>query len=133
MRDVRPNRLKILALSATAAFVLAGCGGSGEEAAGGSASDSGDSGGSAIPLVAIDNEFDPAELEVPAGKEVTVEFTNDGEAPHTFTSEELGIDTGTIEAGDSKTVTFMAPEDDTEFVCTIHAESDDMVGTIGVK
>ncbi|MDQ4143360.1 MAG: cupredoxin domain-containing protein [Actinomycetota bacterium] len=134
MRLARLVHPKLLALSAVALFALAGCSGD-SGAASSEQSDTGSSsaGGDAVSLVAVDNDFEPTDLEVPAGQEVTVEFTNDGEAPHTFTSEELGVDTGTIDSGESKTVTFMAPESDTEFVCTIHAESDDMVGTIGVK
>lgn len=84
-------------------------------------------------ISAVDNEFEPTELQLTPGEEVTVEFTNDGETAHTFTSEELGFDTGTVDAGDSAEVTFTAPEDDTTFVCTIHEASHDMVGTIVAK
>jgi plastocyanin len=59
---------------------------------------------------------------VPSG-EVTVEFTNDGQNPHTFTSDDLGFDSGTVEAGQSTTVTFEAPSEATPFECTIHGAS----------
>jgi len=132
MRANTPG-IKALALGAFALLTLGACGGS--ETSSDSAASSGTGGGRAeqVTLSAIDNEFEPTELTVPGGGEVTVEFTNDGETVHTFTSEELGFDSGSVDAGDSKTVTFTAPDGDAEFVCTIHAESDDMVGTIVVE
>jgi plastocyanin len=75
-----------------------------------------------VTLSAVDNSFEPSELAVASG-EVTVEFTNDGENPHTFTSEELGFDSGTIQPGDSKSVTFEAPDKATPFECSIHGSS----------
>lgn len=81
-------------------------------------------------ITGVDNAFEPTELELPAGEEVTVEFTNDGDAPHTFTSEEMGFDTGSVEPGATAEVTFTVPDEDTPFVCVIHEESDDMVGTV---
>ena len=125
-------------LFAVAALGLTACGGSSEsdegtKSASGSEAPAAGGGGTTIELSAIDNEFEPTDLEVKAGEEVTVNFTNDGETVHTFTSDELGFDSGNIDAGDSKTVTFTAPDSDTEFVCTIHLESDDMVGTISIK
>jgi plastocyanin len=81
-------------------------------------------------VAAVDNAFEPTELELSAGEETTVSFTNDGDAPHTFTSEELGFDSGTVEPGATAEVTFTAPDEESTFVCTIHEQSDDMVGTI---
>ncbi|HEU4488758.1 MAG TPA: cupredoxin domain-containing protein [Actinomycetota bacterium] len=101
--------------AAALALVLGACGGDG----GGSSSGGG---GGEVTLSAVDNSFEPSELAVASG-EVTVEFTNDGENPHTFTSEELGFDSGTIQPGDSKTVTFEAPDEATPFECSIHGSS----------
>jgi plastocyanin len=94
-------------------LLLGACGGDDSGAGGG---------GATVSIAALDNSFDPAELSVPSG-EVTVEVTNDGENPHTFTSEELGFDTGTLQGGESKTVTFEAPSEATPFECTIHGAS----------
>lgn len=105
------------------AMLFAACGG--DDDAGGDR----DAGG-AIQLTGVDNEFEPTELEVPSGQSVEVEFTNDGTNPHTFTSEELDFDTGIVDPGDTVTVTFEAPEGPTPFVCTIHVDSDNMVGEI---
>jgi plastocyanin len=115
------------------ALLLSACGGGGAEPsaedAGGQGAGSG-SGQSDVTIVGLDNEFDPTKLEVPSDGEVTVEFKNDGETIHTFTSEELGFDTGNVDPGGTSTVTFDAPDGEVEFVCTIHAGTDDMVGTI---
>lgn len=82
-----------------------------------------------IKVAAADNEFAPTELSVPDGK-LTVTVTNTGDEIHTFTIKSLDVDTGNIEPGESKTVTFDAPDAETPFVCTIHEASDNMVGTI---
>jgi plastocyanin len=100
--------------AAALALVLGACGG-GEESGGGG-------GGGGVTLSAQDNSFSPSELAVPSG-EVTVEFTNDGSNSHTFTSEEVGFDSGTVAGGESKSVTFEAPEAATDFECSIHGAS----------
>ncbi len=109
---------RMLIGAAALALVLGACGG-GEEGGG---SGGGGGGGGGVTLSAQDNSFSPSELAVPSG-EVTVEFTNDGSNSHTFTSEELGFDSGTVAAGESKSVTFEAPEAATDFECSIHGAS----------
>lgn len=115
--------LRITTVVAFAAVLFAACGG---DDGGGAGAE--DEGGSSISLSAVDNSFEPAELEVPSSGQVTVEFTNDGDNPHTFTSDEGGFDSGTVEGGQSKTVTFEAPDKEISFLCTVHGES--MSGTI---
>jgi plastocyanin len=110
---------RILIGAAALALVLGACGGDGGGSSNGGSSSGG---GGEVTLSAVDNSFDPSELSVPSG-EVTVEFTNDGENSHTFSSKQLGFDTGTIQPGDSKTVTFEAPDKATPFQCNIHASS----------
>ncbi|HZJ49532.1 MAG TPA: cupredoxin domain-containing protein [Actinomycetota bacterium] len=110
---------RILIGAAALALVLGACGG-GDESSG--TGDSGGGGGGGVTLSAQDNSFSPAELAVPSG-EVTVEFTNDGSNPHTFTSEEAGFDSGNVEPGASKSVTFEAPDGATAFECSIHGSS----------
>jgi plastocyanin len=122
-----------VSLFAVALLGLSACGGGEESSEGSSEGGAASGGGATIELSAIDSEFEPTDLEVKAGEEVTVNFTNNGEIVHTFTSEELGFDSGNIEGGDSKTVTFTAPDEDVKFVCTIHETSDDMVGAIVVE
>ncbi|MDP9068389.1 MAG: cupredoxin domain-containing protein [Actinomycetota bacterium] len=122
--------MRLIVASLAALFLLGACSNGAEPAAEPAPAAGGGGGNSSTSISAVDNEFEPTELALTAGEEVTVTFTNDGEAPHTFTSEELGFDTGTVDPGASAEVTFTAPEEETPFVCTIHAESDDMVGTI---
>ena len=127
--------LKLLAIFAFAAIVLAACGGDdddgGETATGDSeqSEDEGDTGGGAsLELSAQDNSFSPAELSAPAGEEVTVTFTNDGNNPHTFSSEDAGFDSDTVESGDTAEVTFTMPDAPTEFLCNVHGAA--MSGTL---
>lgn len=120
--------MRLIAISFAALFLLGACSGDSEPAGGSSGGAGGASGANSIS--AVDNEFQPAELELEAGEEVTITFTNDGETIHTFTSEELGFDTGNVDPGATAEVTFTAPDEETRFVCTIHEETDDMVGTI---
>ena len=109
---------RILIGAAALALVLVACGG-GDESSG---TGGGGGGGGEVALSAQDNSFSPKELAVPSG-EVTVEFTNDGENPHTFSSEEAGFDSGTVDPGASKSVTFEAPDGATAFQCNIHGSS----------
>lgn len=80
-----------------------------------------------VQLALQDDMFAPQTLELTAGSEVTVEVTNDGNNPHTFTIPSLDVDTGTLQPGDSTQVTFTAPGHETEFRCVIHSS---MTGTI---
>lgn len=116
----RGSRLLLVGVMA----LSVGCQGGDDGGAGGD-----QTGGEAIEVTALDNEFDPTEVEVPEG-EVTIRFTNDGTNSHTFTIESLGVDTDTVEPGQSTTVTFDAPTERTEFICKIHYESADMEGFI---
>ncbi len=120
--------MRLLIASLAVLAVTGACTGSSEPAA----DPASDSGGAAdtASISAVDNAFEPNEMQLTAGEEVTVSFTNDGDATHTFTSDELGFDTGSVEPGETAEVTFTAPEEETAFVCSIHEQSDNMVGTI---
>lgn len=113
-------RTRMLIGAAALALALVACGGGDESSGTGDAGGGG--GGGGVTLSAQDNSFSPSELSVPSG-EVTVEFTNDGSNSHTFTSEELGFDSGMVAAGESKSVTFEAPDGATAFECSIHGSS----------
>ena len=52
----------------------------------------------------IDNSFSPREVEIEAGG--TVEWTNDGDAPHTVTADDGSFDSGTMDPGSSYSQTF---------------------------
>jgi plastocyanin len=127
--------LRLLAIFAFATIFLAACGGDdddgGDSASGDSeqSEDSGDTGGgTSIELNAQDNSFSPDEISAPAGEDVTVTFTNEGNNPHTFSSEDAGFDSDTVESGDSAEVTFTMPDEETTFICNVHGES--MSGTL---
>ncbi len=80
----------------------------------------GEGGADAVKVVASDNDFAPATLELDAGAEVTVEVRNDGEAAHNFVISEVDLSTGTIEAGQVATATFTVPDEPVSYVCTFH-------------
>lgn len=84
---------------------------------------------SRLTIHAQDSVFAPKRLDFPQGEEVTLNFVNDGELPHTFTIRDLDVDTGTVRPGASRVVSFTVPESNTPFVCTIH-EFEGHVGTI---
>lgn len=120
--------MRLLIASLAVLLVTGACSSDSEPAA-----DTASEGGGATSTAsinAVDNAFEPNKLQLSAGEEVTVSFTNEGDATHTFTSDELGFDTGSVEPGATAEVTFTAPEEETAFVCSIHEQSDNMVGTI---
>ena len=74
--------------------------------------------GSSAESVAIrDFAFSPGNLEVPGGAKVT--FTNYDDAPHTATAKDGTWDTGILNKGESKTLTFDKVGDYT-YYCTVH-------------
>ena len=77
---------------------------------------------------AIDNEFDPAQLDVDAG--TTVTWTNNGESPHTVTASDGSFESGNLDPGQSFSYTF-DQAGDFSYICDYH-ESDGMVGAVTV-
>lgn len=109
-------------IAALAALALAACG----------AKASGDvhqgpGGPDAIAVVAQDNTFEPARLELPAGEDVEVEITNEGGTTHDFTVESLDLSTGPIDEGAVATATLTVPEGETTFACSIHGGMDGVI------
>ena len=80
--------------------------------------------------------FSPEMLRVPRGARVRLTFTNTGRMPHTYTIDELGVDTGSVSGGGSRTVEFTAPLSAGSFTssCAIpgHREQG-MVGTLVIE
>jgi nitrite reductase (NO-forming) len=115
--------VRITGVVAALALVLAACGGSDSSTAGASENAAAAAADSAqqVTLEASDNAFSTQELELPARETVELTFTNKGANPHTFTSSELGVDTGTVAPGESATVTFTVPDQAVEFLCSFHA------------
>jgi nitrite reductase (NO-forming) len=96
-------------------IVLTGCG---AEASGNVSA--GPGGPGAVPVVAVDNRFEPERLDLPAGDEIEVEVTNEGGTTHDFTIEELDLSTGPIEPGEVATATLTVPGGEITFVCSLH-------------
>ncbi|HEX6987948.1 MAG TPA: cupredoxin domain-containing protein [Bacillota bacterium] len=78
--------------------------------------------------------FEPAELEVRSGQEVTLRLRNVGSTVHNFRIEEFQVDQD-VEAGRDETVTFTPDQAGTfRIICDIpgHVEAG-MVGTLRVS
>lgn len=85
------------------------------------------------PVAMVDNNFGPSMLTVAGGQEVTIDLRNNGQNSHTFTIDELGVDTGIVEPGEEASATFAVPESgEIEFYCTVHGR-EVMSGTITVE
>jgi plastocyanin len=82
--------------------------------------------GNALEVTAVNLGFSPTTLEVEAGAEVELTFTNDDETQHSFTADDLGVDI-VLDGGTSESTTFTAPDSDVEWHCKFHAT---MTGTI---
>ncbi|HEX6207467.1 MAG TPA: cupredoxin domain-containing protein [Actinomycetota bacterium] len=114
------------ALIAASVLLLAACGGDDDPTVEGG-DDAGGAGGTQVAMV--DNNFAPSSLELTAGEEVTISTPNNGQNPHSFTIDDLGVDTGELAAGESSEVTFTVPEGETQYYCTVHG-AEVMSGTI---
>ena len=116
--------LKTAAALLLAATLLVACGSDDAEPEGGG-------GGTAVDVIAADFAFKPTIVRVDPGEEVTLTLENQGEAEHSFTSEELDIEVE-AEGGESAETTFTAPAEDGsfEFFCEYHP--DEMRGELHV-
>ncbi len=89
-------------------------------------------GKSELEMELDDFYFAPTVLEGEAGQTLTLNLFNEGDAPHTFTIEEQGIDE-TLEPGDEGVTVEVTFPDSGElvFVCTFH-EAQGMIGGLSV-
>ncbi|HET9291965.1 MAG TPA: cupredoxin domain-containing protein, partial [Actinomycetes bacterium] len=88
----------------------------GEAAAAGPASAS--AGPREIDVGAVDFAFEPKDASVAAGGKVTV--TNNGQAPHTMTLDDVDLDTGTVDPGASAELTAPDAPGSYSYRCTVH-------------
>ncbi len=121
------NATKLLAVLGVLALSLVACGDDETPEAG-----AGGGGGSdEITITAQDFTFSEDEIAIEAGAEIELTLENGDDAPHTFTSDDLGVDVE-AEGGTEASTTFTAPDEDGsfEFHCEIHP--DQMTGTVVV-
>jgi plastocyanin len=121
------NGTKLLALLGVLALSLVACGDDETPDAG----NGGGGGSEAITITAQDFAFSESEIAVEAGAEIELTLENGDDAPHTFTSDDLGVDVE-ADGGAEASTTFTAPDEDGsfEFHCEIHP--DQMTGTVVV-
>ena len=78
--------------------------------------------------ITVDEDgFSPSSLEVEAGEVILL--VNEGDEPHSFTSEERDLDTGRLQPGDETTLVLTEPDEITFF----DGEDRDHEGTLVVR
>jgi outer membrane protein assembly factor BamB len=89
---------------------------------------------SAYQVSAVDINFDPKELTIPANTDVTITFTNAGLLQHDFVIDALSIKSDLLNGGDSVEIVINAPAGTYEYYCSVpgHREAG-MVGTLTVQ
>ncbi|MBC8076078.1 MAG: cupredoxin domain-containing protein, partial [Chloroflexales bacterium] len=82
------------------------------------------------PLTASmqDFVFAPVEVRVKAG--ATIDWRNDGAKPHSATAVDGSFDTGLLDAGKAKELTFQQPGT-FAFFCLLHGSNDGTSGMVG--
>jgi plastocyanin len=116
------------------ALLAAGCGGSSGDSGGSSdttaAAAGGAGGGDKVSLVAKDIAWNQTQLNMPAGKQVTVTVDNQDTVEHNFTFKDANADKD-ADGGQSVEVSFTAPAAGSyEFLCKYHPAQ--MKGTVTV-
>lgn len=95
-------------------------------------------GGNVVDFIVEGDEFsfNPASISARPGDIVRITFKNVGSVAHTYTIDELGVDTGFVRAGKSATVEFVAPDESVKFrsYCAVpgHAKAG-MVGEVVIS
>jgi plastocyanin len=123
----------VTALVLAVALPLVGCGGGGDDDEGGSSAAQEEQerpSGPTTDVTARDFAFDPSELTLEAGKEVTIVLTNEDSAEHNITAEELDVDAD-AEGGETGQATVTPDAGSYDFHCKYHP--DQMTGTITVE
>jgi plastocyanin len=122
----RSHRWALSAALIPAALAVAGCGGGGGYGGSGSSSggaapaaNSGGGASAAAKVTIADFKYGPDPVQVKSGGSIT--WTNSDSTPHTATdtADKSVLDTGTLNQGDSKTVTFEQPGT-FQYTCLFH-------------
>ncbi|ADU50570.1 blue (type 1) copper domain protein [Thermaerobacter marianensis DSM 12885] len=132
MKRARRSRLVVVALMLLALPVLAACGGGG--GGGGSNQGNGDqAAGNKITVTAQNMSFDQTEITLKKGQTYTIELVNNDSVQHDLVSEQLGLEVGLTDPGQSNSVEFTPQQTgDFEFICSVPGHSATMKGTIRV-
>lgn len=121
--------VKLAAVLSAVAIGLTGCGE--ETSDGGGEGGGAQGGGTELAVEAYDFRFEAEGEALPEGGDVTVTLVNEGEAPHTFSSEEVGLDIE-VDPGAEGEGTFTMPASGTvEFQCDVHPDQMRMTLTAG--
>lgn len=130
------KRLVVSAVAFTLLLILTACGGGGPS--------------TNLRIDMTDFMYNPADIVVPAGKDITLELVNNGAVEHEFVIMNFGTDIGDdfgeedqaniyweakLEPGESETFSFVAPSDPGEYqiVCGIAGHyTAGMVGSLMV-
>lgn len=129
-RAHNPAAVPLLAL---ALAVTAACGGGSDDDAGdgGSPTQTSRPEAQEFEMSAADFAFSPDAIELEPGQSLDIQLTNDGEALHTFTLDELNIDVE-VQPGDEVDVPLTASEPGQfTFYCRFH-DSQGMTGTLRI-
>ena len=121
----------VTALALVLALPLAGCGGDDDDG-GSSASQEEQSppSGPTVDLTAKDFKFDPTELTTEADREVTIVLTNEDDAEHNITIEDLDVNQD-AEGGETGQATITPDAGSYDFHCKYHPNQ--MQGTLTVE
>ena len=125
----------LIVAGALATAVLSACGGASEGpgASSPSANTSGSTATAASPttvkIVLKDNVFEPAAVTIPVGKDITIEYENQGAVMHNLVAE--GFSSPMMQAGDKGTMKVKFDKaGQVKFLCAFHQPGMDGVFTV---
>lgn len=108
---------RTLLLIAMLGLVLSACGGS-LEATGNV--QQGPATGNAVQIEMTDNVFEPGTIRAEPGEQITLEISNAGRTVHNLVMPDLEVNSGLIQADEVVTASFEMPDEEVEFICTLH-------------
>jgi plastocyanin len=99
--------------------LLAACGDDDDEDTSGGGEATADPSAQTVEVVAANFAFEPAEISAEPGQAISIDFTNNDSAEHSFTIDDLDVDIES-EGGEEATAEFTAPDESVEFFCRYH-------------
>jgi uncharacterized cupredoxin-like copper-binding protein len=128
-----PNPANAPSLSPEASPVAAPGSPTGSPIAAGTPSAAEEAAGQTVTITSHDIFFDPTEVTIPAGSDVTVSLPNEGAAQHNFSIDDLNIHVD-IAPGTTEQVVINAPAGSYQYYCNVpgHKEAG-MTGTLTVQ